>query len=356
MKLYLLTAIFCFHIAGLAAQKNIKVVVDERVELITITQLLFDYPLVGKADIKYKNDVLNYFSRYKNESCVENLGRITGNNFSFVKPFNYSFHFSFPGFKKMAVFSDYENNVLGFGNRHDSLLKFNFYLKEFYRISGFHKFFLSMSSFYDSITTSVGKEINKYNLVQELENYYGVHQGAYTLVLSPLFIEAGMSTWVKSTNGNNLYSIIGPNTDSKVTPDFDLRWLIQNLVIHEFSHAFCNPLVDKYYAQLQKDSCLYDPVKKAMLQQGIKGWRNTLCELLTRANEIILVKKIFGKEDAEKIYNDYLGQKWTYLKILIPIFEKYQSDRLKFRAIEDIMPELIACLDKEAGSKCNDVE
>lgn len=352
MKIFILTLVFCLLETTLTAQRKVKVYVDERVELITITQLLFDYPLVGKAEIGYKKDVLDYFSKYKNERCIENLQHITENNFSFVKPFNYTYHFTFPGFKQMASFNDYEETVLGFKGRHDTLSEFNRNLKRFYKISKFHPFFESKKQFYDSITTLVENEVNKYDLIQEIENYYGSRQNSYNLVLSPLFIDAGMSTWVESANGNNLYSIIGPNTDSKISPDFDIRWLIQNLVLHEFSHPFCNPLIEKHYSQLEKDSCLYEPVRKALLKQGTNGWKSTLCEMFTRANEVLLIRKLYGKEDAEKIYNEYIKQKWIYIQGLVPLLEEYQKNRPAYVSLEDIMPKVIAYFNSEAESQC----
>ena len=65
MKIFILTLVFCLFGNHAHSAKESKVYVDERVELITITQLLFDYPLVGKAEIGYKKDVLDYFSKYK---------------------------------------------------------------------------------------------------------------------------------------------------------------------------------------------------------------------------------------------------------------------------------------------------
>lgn len=333
-------------------KKNIVVKVDESIELITITQLLFGYPLVGKADIQYKSDVLKYFTPYENDTTIAIMKKVAENGFSFVKPFNFMFHFSFPDFKLKIKFSDYENNDLGFAENWNSLSLYNKSLRDFYYHSRFHDFFLQHQDFYDSITNTVNKVISKHNLVNILEKHYGTKQKSYTLILSPLFIEAGMSTWINAKGGNELYSIIGPNLDSKVSPDFDTSWIIQNLVLHEFSHPFCNPFIDKYYPALEKDSCLFAPLKKALKQQGCGDWKSALKEFLTRANEIVLVKQIFGKTQSEQVCNNYINQKWVYIKGIIPLIEKFQSNRKKYKSLDDLMPEIVEYFDNEALQSC----
>ncbi len=332
-------------------KKEIAVVVDERVELITTTQLLFGYPLVGRTDIQYKHDVEQYFAAYENDADVAVMLKITQNGFSFVKPFNYVYHFTFPEFKKQADFSSYENDVLEFGKIHDTLLRFNAALQRFYEKTSFHNFYLSHQSFYDSITAPIKKLVDRYNLVQTLEAHYGTKQNNYTLVLSPLFIEAGMSTWIEHKNGNNLYSIVGPNLDSKATPNFDTNQIVQYLLIHEFSHPFCNPYIDENYPQLEKDSTLFGPISKALDEQGCGDWKSALCEMLTRANEIVLVRKVFGRAEADKVYDQYMKQQWIYIEGLVPLVDKFQADRKKYPTLKHLMPEVIRYFDTETAKQ-----
>jgi len=346
----------CFPIILIAqsqsGSKRIRVIVDERIELITTMQLLYDYPLVGKADIRYKAEVLSYFAKHKNDTSVNYFLNIAEKYLSFVRPINYAYHFTFPAFKQNAGFTNYENENYGFASHSaDSLKLYIGALKQFYKESHFHDFYTAHRRFYDSVITVVRRKIDSVDLTAILENHYGVKQHVYTLVLSPLFIEAGMSTWVKAKQGNDLYSVIGPNLDSKSVPDFDPRWLMQFLVFHEFSHPFCNPVVDKYYGALEKDTCLLQPIKKQMARQGNKSWKTVLYEMLTRANEICLVKQVFGKADADKVYNNYLQQKYLYLTGLVPIVEDYDNNRSRYKTLDNIMPRVIRYFDDEAA-KC----
>lgn len=332
--------------------KKISIIVDERVELITSMQLLFGYPLVGKADINYKKEVLDYFSKYENDTSVLYFLNIAQKGLGFSLPFVMVYHYTFPGFKQQAPFSNFEETNFELGKHPEWKDPFMSALKRFYKVSTFNSFYKNHTSFYDSLINTVSKTVDSVNLLNIMESHYGVKQHSYTLVLSPLSIEAGYSISIKGKHGNDLYSIIGPNLDSKVTPNFDARWLMQSLVLHEFSHPFCNPLIDDYWSSLEKDSCLFNPIRKAMQQQGCGDWKSALKEHLTRANEIVLIEKVFGKEDADKVYNEYLGQKWIYIKGLIPIIKEYAANRDRYKILNDIMPKVIAYFDNEAMT-CN---
>jgi len=337
------------HADTTTLKEKLKVIVDERVELLAVMQLLFEYPLVGRADIKYKDEVQAYFANHKNDTSVNYFLNIAERYLSFVRPINYCYHFTFPGFKQVADISSYERDNYGFG-RHskDSLDMFISALKQFYVESGFHSFYKKHQPFYDTLVARVKAVTDRANLATILEKHYGTAQHSYTLVLSPLFIEAGMSTWISSKKGNDLYSIIGPSLTSKRVPDFDTKWLMQYLVIHEFSHPFCNPLIDKYHDKLEKDSCLFSPVKRLMAKEGNKTWRNVLCELLTRANEINLVRQVFGAEDAEKVYRDYMQKGYVYLSGLLPIINDYAANRSKYKSMDDLMPVIVEFFDSQA--------
>ena len=193
------------------------------------------------------------------------------------------------------------------------------------------------------------RRIKKYNLVQVLEKHYGEEQASYSLVLSPLSIEAGYSIWIKGQKGNHLYAIVGPKIDSKSDPVFDTESLVQSLVIHEFSHSFCNPLIEKKLWALERDSCLFDPIKTQLKKQGCEDWRSALNEFFTRANELVLTEKIFGKSASDTLYNKYINQGWVYIQGLIPIIKKYTDDRKTYKTIKDIMPEVVTYFHNEAA-------
>ena len=53
----ILSTAFLLTLSSAGQKKKLDVLIDEKTELITVTQLLFGYPLVVKLDINYKKNL-----------------------------------------------------------------------------------------------------------------------------------------------------------------------------------------------------------------------------------------------------------------------------------------------------------
>jgi len=129
--------------------------------------------------------------------------------------------------------------------------------------------------------------------------------------------------------------------------------LFQELILHEFSHSFCNPLIDQNYTALSKDSCLLQPILHEQEEQGYGTWKACLYEHWTRANEIILNRIIYGKETADSLLKKMTEEdKWIYLPGLVDLLDnEYLSNRNKYKTLKPFMPKVIAYFGVER-SKC----
>jgi hypothetical protein len=196
----------------------------------------------------------------------------------------------------------------------------------------------------------VQKELSRYDVVQVMEHHYGQKNNSYTVVLCPMLHDGGYALNINKKAGDDFYAVVGPAYDSVgVKPAFDVQLVLSDYVLHEFSHNFCNPLIDKYFAALGQDSCLFAPLKNAMKEQGYGGWKVCLYEHMTRANEVVLNELVFGKKKADKLYNEFVeDEHWIYLKGLVPIIkQQYLPNRNKYKTEDGIMSLVVAYLDKE---------
>ena len=83
-----------------------------------------------------------------------------------------------------------------------------------------------------------------------------------------------------------VYSILGAwKTDAQGIPSFDNTYT--RLIIHEFSHSFCNTLIDDNY-MFMKDRAdqFYKSVKDRMGRQSYRSSKTMLYETLVRASVI----------------------------------------------------------------------
>lgn len=327
---------------------RLQVVVDERIELITTIQLLSGYEYLAEGDIAYKDEVRKAFEPYKDHEAVKYYQQLS-QWFYGSPPLAFIIHYKLPAFKQTVTFNREDSVVLRYAEKRDSMQQFLILLKDFYTCSNFHEFYTSHQGFYNDVIAPVKAIADSKDFAGVMETHFRMASAGYHIILSPLQMDAGFGHTLTISKGDDLYAFVGPKTDSKGMPDFDNDILFRELVIHEFSHAFCNPLIDKYYRQLEKDSCLFTPLRKAMKAQGYGNWKACLYELLTRANEIALNRIIYGKEDADKLYEQNIEDRWIYLEGLLPIVEnEYLPKRKQYPTQEQLMPLVVEYFDKKA--------
>lgn len=58
---------------------ELKIVVDPRIELLSTVQLLSGYGLIGDFEFTYKQDVITYFSKYKDHRVVTLFEKMSQN-------------------------------------------------------------------------------------------------------------------------------------------------------------------------------------------------------------------------------------------------------------------------------------
>jgi hypothetical protein len=267
----------------------------------------------------------------------------------------YTYQFSFPEFKPVGKITDDENQIEDYKTHLDTLAAFRKQLHDFYVKSDFHKFFVAHKSFYDSIVHPVNDYINGIDIVSIMEKHYGQKKNSYNIILVPLQASCGFGVQVHTGTADNIYGVVGPTGDSEELPLFPPDIIFQNLVIHEFSHSFCNPIIHKYFNRLEADTCLVNPILHAQMVQGYGGdWETCLYEHLVRANEVVITKIVFDSTKANKVYDRYYNDtKWIYLKGLVPLLEnEYVNNRNTYKTEYDLMPKVISYFDEEKKKAC----
>lgn len=356
MKILLNISFLFASLNCIGQTSKLEIKVDERMELITTVQYLSNYYLLTKAEISYKNDINTFFKPFKDHNVIKLNRVIQKDFFSFSRVPWYIYQFSFPDFKPISKFTDTENQIEDYEKHIDTLELFKKELKDFYIKSNFHKFFLSHKQYYRKITQPVQKYIYSFNLTDILETHYGEKKKKYVIVLSPLMHDGGFGAEVNTKNGQEIYAFIGPKYNSKAFPVFDTKNILQEYVIHEFSHSFCNPIINKNYKLFEKYKCLEDTIASQMDKQGYgDDWGTCLYEHLVRANEIVLTNQILGKSASLKLYKTYFDERnWIYLKGIVPLIaNKYLLDRKKYKTQYQLIDDLKNYFENEKKQNCH---
>ena len=337
--------------AALPAQgnKQLSIRVDEKAELLLTVQYLSDYFLISEAELDYKKELEVAFSAYREHPAVELFKSMSQSYFAFDKPIEFICHYSFP---ELEVAVPFEENHLIYWKYRDTLGLFIHELKDFYERSSFHSFFEGQKPFYDSVVADVRTKLSNTDYIRLFEAYYRSSQASYNVIISPLLHSGGFGPRLKRPDGSNdLFAFIGPSADSGAFPQFNTQYLAFDLILHEFSHSFCNPVINTYYEQLEQFECLYDPIAEAMEKQGYGNWKTCLYEHLVRASVVRLVHRAFGEKYAQALRQWEVEEgSFVHLDGILAVLEDYEGN--EGVAFNSIGPGLVAYFEGQVGTVC----
>jgi len=342
------------------SQHRLNVVVDARLELLAVVQLLSNYGerlgLITRYDFPYNRNVVEYFSPYKNHRAVQLFAEMSKSGFSYDAPPAAMLYLSDPpDLNTQLPLTDYLSRRAGGEKR---LNQFVSLLRDFASRTQFTTFFKSHQETYRQIVAnartklvvSLPNPMEGIDYIGTLENYYGMKHHSYNIILVPLFV-GGYGHRVERADGTcDIYNICGPINIENDLPVFGTVESFRDLAWHEFGHSFVVPTMGKLHISISKYSSLYEPISDTMKKQAYGSWETCVNEHLVRAVATRLAYQQIGKEAAEKtlLYEKTRG--FFYVEALCKRLEQYENQRDKYRTFADFSPELIAVF-KELSEK-----
>jgi hypothetical protein len=243
----------------------------------------------------------------------------------------------------------------------DGKRQVNDYIKavnDFYKAAELDNFFEENQSYYNMVENQVRKNLPDKGFVQLMEYYYGKEHARYTLVPSPAMLEfSGIGAAAFTENGVEVFNIFGASLNRVVKDSieagkrdfspgdftFDVPERIRELTVHEFGHAFINPVAEQYRDQINQYSYLYNPIKDEMTKLSYLNWWDCAVEHFVRAGEIKIAKAIGNEENAQRLMQEYIQTYYfLYLPEILNALEKYDENRSIYSNIDDFFSELIS--------------
>lgn len=323
---------------------KLNITVDPRIELITAIQQQSDYLRLTQFDFNYKDEMKEYFSKYKNHKAVKLFRKLSESGFSYDAPPNVMLYLS-------STLSLKEDNTIpdhltDRAQGKKELLEFIDELKDFSLEANFNKFYEKNNSFYQTMIDNVYKDIKDMGLIETLDNYYGMEVNSYNLILAPMLHAGGYGPKVEAENGlYDVYGIIGPQSviegnDGNKIPNYSSQ-SIQYLVWHEFSHSFINPITEKYISEVNQYSELFSKIEKQMSSQAYGDWETCVNEHIIRA----ITARFIYLDQGESAYNSIItferANGFYYVPSLCESLAHYEINRDDYPTFESYYPELI---------------
>jgi hypothetical protein len=233
-------------------------------------------------------------------------------------------------------------------------------LRQFYLKANVADFLRHNGSFYQGALEEIASDIGKTSY-PAIEKWYGKRFPRYELYISPAMpITPGEDNYrgygpaILSPAGKVPSMVVSSSRMLKLQDSlplykqfgFDNREVTQFITIHEISHSFVNPLLEKYAKQIKGDSILYiKELKEVLAPHGINDWYVCVIEHVVRLGEIRIALSKGNKKEADRLRKLHIIE---YNCVLIPLLEKkileYEKNRVKYPTFESYLPVLIQFL------------
>jgi hypothetical protein len=222
------------------------------------------------------------------------------------------------------------------GNSADKFLRL---LNDFYKKSNFHKFYQAHQPLYSLANERFGTMLEGIDF-NWFEKYYGIKfNGDFHLILSLCNGGGNYGPSVKYKNGTeNVYAIMGLwRLDSVGDPIYPYQ--MEETIIHEYNHSFCNPLIDEFYVQFQeKAESFFRPVENAMRKQAYSNALTMMREALVRTSVIMYYKE--KDKNVSQMIMDEESMGFLITQTLLNGLSDYQQNRANYPTLKSYMPEM----------------
>jgi hypothetical protein len=228
---------------------------------------------------------------------------------------------------------------------------------DFYRVSGFEADLAGRKEEFERYSREVRASAPRFDVVGLMEDYHGVKKfSKYVLVPSPRSLPVSGSYGPSS--GEAVYAFLGISRRIDSSHGYFARLFmgltgmtdyfgfsspmeIKHLVLHEFNHSFCNPVVDKYGTEADKYSGLLAGLN---IGKSYNDWRVAMYELLVRSVHARLARKAEGEGAAEMLLKINEGNGFVFIRDFYEGLGEYEKNRAKYPTLESFYPRLLARL------------
>ena len=335
--------------------KNIKIQVNQKLELFHIMALFSGANYLNSFDFNYKSKVKSYFEPFRNHSFVQFVGKVLANyhahlsiNGLFVRS-DFTKDTSFVNFlsvKDFGLEETFSNKVLVL----DSLSKV---VGLFAGISKFEEFASQQTQYYNQKISEVKEAISNIDLKKHFEAFWGMQKDNYQIVICMLEQDIH-SYWYLNTNGSNSVFFLSP----KFVVDNDAKFGNANQsnlqegkmssvdylyygAGHEIGHSFINPIAIFYHDEIEKINF--------KIQTG-DAKDIFLCESILRSLTAYFLIENNRASDAQLVLQMEKQQGYIYNELILEAIKEYCSNRAKFKNFNDYMPMLLTKLKEKANT------
>lgn len=316
---------------------QIPVGVDPRIELMGVVQVLADYFVVTPYDSKYKQDVIEYFSPYRNHPAVQEFKNLSERGFAFEAVPAVMLCLTDPPELDQRI--PFPKSAIERAGDQQAIDRWIENLRDFAQRSQFMRFYNNHTETYAAIVRSTEPHVQK--ALSALQTYSGMALSRSSIVLGLLLHDGGFATTLQRPEATQNIVIIGPTAPVDGIPVFGPASRIATLTWHEFSHTFVNALTQAHWGTLRLYESLYAPIAKQLTGQGYPDWQTAVNEHIIVAITVRLLAVEQGQEAAARELQKQKDKGFIYVERLVSRLIEFENSRKQYPTLADFFPRLI---------------
>ncbi|MCQ2304645.1 MAG: DUF4932 domain-containing protein [Bacteroidales bacterium] len=329
------------------SQTEIPVSFDERADLMAVVFRLADCDEYNRCLMEeYAAAVDNYFEPYKTHEVIALAKEYHETAVSYDAVESYALHLVLPNDNQglITIDSDFKEGGDKSFDRWTEQQKQDFLapLSDFYHKSHFHEWYESTFPVRNQAVETFNSNIRPALDFSWFDTFFGPCENA-DLKIYLSFLVGGNNYGCSSQriDGQNVFSpVIGcAQPDSLGNACYQIK-IVLPIVIHEFCHAYCNPLNAKYWAKMEKKADKVFELKKEELTWQAYGSSFTMMnETFVRS---CVIRYIMAHNPNADIKSLIANEKSFLLtQTMVESLAQYEKQRNVYPDIESYMPQLI---------------
>jgi hypothetical protein len=332
--------------AGTATSPRLRVMVDPRVELLSLIFRLAGNPEYTQCKVEsYTADVQKRFGAFQDHPVVKLARKLrSSRGVSYDACMSMAVHLTdADALQPIVPFKPWPE---GLDRRWTAEDANNFLVaaRQFVKDSSFQDFLAQHRALYETTESRMRALMEKEAHLEWFYQYFGEHpQAGFTVAPGLLNGGSCYGAHCRDEAGREeLFCILGVwKTDTQGLPTFDKGML--GTVVHEFGHSYANAIIDRHARELTgAGEKLYRPVAGQMRSQAYGDAPTMLRESLVRACEVRYHRHYDGEQAAQRAIRYEKGRGFLWTEELSNLLGEYEGQRERYPTLESFAPRLVA--------------
>jgi hypothetical protein len=332
--------------AGAATGSRIEVVVDPRVELMSLIFRLAGNPEYNQPNSAspYADDVDRHFGPFRTHEVVKTARRLRRQRgVSYDAVMSMAVHLEDTTTLAERMPFDPQPPRLDRRWRPEEARRFLDEARDFVRASNFNGFAAEHHEFYGAAAARLQSPFEKNAYVDWFDEFFGERPRARFRAIVGLLNGGGnYGVGVRFADGSEeITPVIGAYSfDHEGLPIFGQG--INNTIVHELCHSYTNPLVDAFADELEPAGKAIWPHREAKMEQQAYGsWKTMMYESLVRACTVRYVMAHDRPQAALETIEYQHRRGFTWTGKLAGLLGEYERQRDEYPTLDAFMPKVV---------------